>query len=44
MLQKLLAAELREEAARLAHTNAIRKQSADAHRDLGNNMLEILSR
>ena len=44
MLQKLLAAELREEAARLAHTNAIRKQSAEAQRDLGNNMLEILSR
>ncbi len=44
MLHKLLAAELRQEAARLAHTNALRKQSADANRDLRNNMLQILSR
>ncbi len=44
MLQKLLAAELRQEAARLAHANALRKQSADANRDLRNNMLQILSR
>jgi hypothetical protein len=44
MLQKLLAAELRQEAARLAHGNALRKQSADANRDLRNNMLQILSR
>lgn len=44
MLQKLLAAELRQEAARLAHTNALRKQSADATRDLRNNVQQILSR
>jgi hypothetical protein len=44
MLQKLLAAELRQEAARLAHANALRKQSADANRDLRNNMLQMLSR
>jgi hypothetical protein len=44
MLQKLLAAELRQEAARLAHANALRKQSADANRDLRNNMQQILSR
>jgi hypothetical protein len=44
MLQKLLAAELRQEAARLAHTNALRKQSADANRELRNNMQKILSR
>ena len=44
MLQKLLAAELRQEAARLAHSNALRKQSADANRDLRNNMQQILSR
>ena len=44
MLQKLLAAELRQEAARLAHANALRKQSADANRDLRNNMLQILTR
>jgi len=44
MLQKMLAAELRQEAARLAHTNAQRKQSAEATRDLRNNMQQILSR
>ncbi len=44
MLQRMLAAELRQEAARLAHTNALRKQSADANRDLRNNMQQILSR
>jgi hypothetical protein len=44
MLQKLLAAELRQEAARLAHANALRKQSADANRDLRNNIQQILSR
>jgi hypothetical protein len=43
-LQKLLAAELRQEAARLAHANVLRKQSADANRELRNNMLQILSR
>jgi hypothetical protein len=44
MLQRMLAAELRQEAARLAHTNALRKQSADANRTLRNNLLQILSR
>ncbi len=44
MLQRMLAAELRQEAARLAHTNALRKQSADANRNLRNNLLQILSR
>ena len=44
MLHKLLAAELRQEAARLAHANALRKHSADANRDLRNKMQKILSR
>jgi hypothetical protein len=44
MLHRLLAAELREQAALLAHGNALRKQSADANRDLRNNLLRILSR
>jgi hypothetical protein len=44
LLQKLLAAELRQEAARLAHANALRKQSANANRDLRNNIQQILSR
>jgi hypothetical protein len=44
MLQRMLAAELREEATRLAHTNALRKQGADATRDLRNNLQQILSR
>jgi hypothetical protein len=44
MLHRMLAAELRQEAATLAHTNALRKQSADAHRVLRNNLQQILSR
>lgn len=44
MLQKLLAADLRQEAAGLAHANSLRKQSADATRDLRNNVRQILSR
>lgn len=44
MLQRMLAAELRQEAARLAHTNALRKQSADANRTLRNNLQQILTR
>jgi hypothetical protein len=44
MLQKMLAAELRQAAAKLAHANALRKQSADANKDLRNNMQQILSR
>lgn len=44
MLQRMLAAELRQEAARLAHANALRKQSADANRTLRNNLQQILNR
>jgi hypothetical protein len=44
MFQRMLAAELRQEAARLAHANALRKQSADANRTLRNNLQQILSR
>lgn len=44
MLQRMLASELRQAAARLAHENALRKQSADANRTLRNNMLRVLSR
>jgi hypothetical protein len=44
MLQRMLAAELRQEAARLAHANALRKQSVDANRTLRNNLQQILSR
>lgn len=44
MLQRMLAAQLRQEAARLAHANALRKQSADANRTLRNNLQQILSR
>jgi hypothetical protein len=44
MLQKMLAAELRAEAAKLAHLNALRKQSGDATKDLRNSMQQILSR
>lgn len=44
MLQRMLAAELRQEAARLAHTNALRKQSAEANRVFRNNLQQILSR
>jgi hypothetical protein len=44
MLQRMLAAELRQEAATLAHANAMRKQSADANRTLRNNLQQILSR
>ena len=44
MLQRMLAAELRQEAARLAHANTLRKQSADANRTLRNNLQQILSR
>jgi hypothetical protein len=44
MLQRMLAAELRQQAAHLAHSNALRKQSADANRTLRNNLQQILSR
>lgn len=43
-LQRLLAAELREEATRLAHANALLKRSADANRVLRDHMLQVLSR
>jgi hypothetical protein len=42
-VHKLLAAELRQEAARLAHTNAVRKRSAEAAGSLRNHMQQILS-
>jgi hypothetical protein len=44
MLQRMLAAELRQESAHLAHSIALRKQSADANRTLRNNLQQILSR
>ena len=44
MLQRLMAAELRQEAARLAHGNVLRKQSAEANRTLRNNLQQILNR
>jgi len=44
MLQRMLAAELRQEAAKLAHANALRKQSTDANRTLRNNLQQMLSR
>lgn len=42
MLQRLLAAQLRQEAALLAHRNALRKQSADSLEQLRNNLLHVL--
>jgi hypothetical protein len=42
MLQKLLAAQLRQEAAILAQRNARRKQSADSLKQLRNNLLHVL--
>jgi hypothetical protein len=44
MFQSLLAVELRQEAGRLAHANALLKQSADANRDFRNNLQQILNR
>jgi len=44
MLQRMLAAELRQEAARLAHSNALRKQNAQATNDLRKRMQKLLSR
>src|SRR5258707_9581164 len=41
MLQRMLAAELRQEAPRLAHTHPLRKQSAHANPALRNNMQQI---
>ena len=44
MLQKMLAAQLRQEAAGLAHVNALRKHAAKSLRDLGDNLLHLLRR
>jgi hypothetical protein len=44
MLQRMLAAELRQEATRLAHANTLRKRSAEATRQLREHMQQILSR
>lgn len=44
MLQKVLAAQLREEAALLAHRNALRKQAADSMKQLRNHVLHVLGR
>ena len=44
MLQRMLATELRQEAARLAHSNAMRKQSVEATNQLRKRMQQILSR
>jgi hypothetical protein len=41
MMQRMLAAELREEAAILAHTNAIRKRQADMANQFGQNMANL---
>ena len=42
--QKMLAAELREEAARLAHQNALRKQGAAYTGQFGNQIINLLNR
>ena len=44
LLQKTLAAELRQEAVRVAHDNMLRKQSAAATRNLNNHLQQILTR
>ena len=41
-MTKMLAAELRQEAAKLAHQNALLKQSATATRNLQNQMQQVL--
>ena len=43
-LQKILAAELRQEAARLAHDNTLRKRSAETARNLRMQVHQVLSR
>ncbi len=43
-LQKILAAELRQEAARLAHENTLRKRSAETARNLRMQVHQVLSR
>jgi hypothetical protein len=44
MLQRMLAAELRQEATHLAHSNTLRKRSAEAAKQLRDHMRQILSR
>jgi hypothetical protein len=44
MLQRMLAAELRQEATHLAHSNTLRKRSAEAAKQLRDHMQQILSR
>lgn len=44
MLQRMLAAELRQEAARIAHSNTLRKRSAEATKPLRDHMQQILGR
>jgi hypothetical protein len=44
LTQKMLAAELRQEAARLAHDNALRKRGAALTGDLNNQILNLLQR
>ena len=44
LTQKLLAAELRQEAARLAHANALRKQGAAYNSQFGNQIINLLNR
>jgi hypothetical protein len=44
MLQRMLAAELRQEATHLAHSNTLRKRSAEAAKQLRDHMHNILSR
>ena len=43
LMAKVLAAELRAEAAKLAHQNALLKQSSAATRNLQNQMMQVLS-
>ena len=43
-LHRMLAVELRQEAARLAHDNALRKRSAESTRELRNHLQQIMSR
>ncbi len=44
LMQKMLAAELRQEAARLAHDNALRKRGAAITGDVNNQILNLLQR
>jgi hypothetical protein len=43
-MQKMLAAEIRQEAARLAHDNTIRKRNAMLGKELRQSMGEMLKR